>query len=84
MKKTYMRPQICIENFVMDMAIASDSSTECYKSLVKAYESLPNTDFNGNNVTGIDDEEDFQIYLSKVGYDNSTSGYCYFTNARPS
>lgn len=77
-----MRPQIYIENFVMDMAIASDTTTEYYKTLLKAYDSLPNKDFDGDGQSGT--EEDWQTYLRLNDYDNSTSGYCYFTNGKPS
>lgn len=78
MKRIYEKPQVYVENYVMDMDIAADETTEYYKALKNAFAAMPNSqkDFTGD---GTITEADFQVYLSKMGYDNSTSGFCYFT-----
>lgn len=80
MKKVYIKPDIEIERFIMDIEIASGFNEEAYKLLRENWEADP-SDYNGD---GMIDEADFQYFLSISGFDNSTSNFCYFSFANVS
>lgn len=84
MKRAYEKPQVYVENFVMDMDIAADQETEYIKALRNAFAAIPvsQRDFDGDGV--YNEEADWNAYLSKMGYDNSTSGFCYHGFVGPS
>lgn len=76
MKKVYHKPEIQIENFVMDIAIAGSCNADVSEERKTAEEYWW-------NLGGKDDLADvypsFEDYLNGLGLDSSTSAYCYFT-----
>lgn len=92
MKREYTKPMVQMESFELDMHIAGPSSkTEEYYTLRETFEVMGYPDMDGVNGAwdGTDAnkevlEADFNAFLALSGYDNSTSGFCYHTNARPS
>lgn len=80
MKKEYMKPVAQMEQFTLDMQFASNTSTDWYQMLVHAWDEK-HCDMNGD---GQEDEADWEVFVALEGYDNSTSGFCYHTNVRPS
>lgn len=80
MKKKYEKPMVEMEQFMLDMHIAAPSSdVEWYWTLRNDFDLW----YGGENI-GADVEVEFARYLEKANFDNSTSGFCYHTNVRPS
>lgn len=92
MKREYTKPMVQMESFELDMHIAGPSpNTEEYYTLREAFAAMeyPNVDGLNGGWDGTDAniavlEADFNAFLALRGYDNSTSGFCYHTNVRPS
>jgi hypothetical protein len=71
-RKVYKKPTVEIDNFMMDVDILAGMS----KSELEAARFNYEFNFGGD----IADEAAFDEFLrAYYGYDNSTSGYCYFT-----
>lgn len=83
MKKEYIKPMAQMEQFALDIQFASDISSEMYQTLYQSFENggVQEHDFNGN---GELDNEDWNTFLGYQGYDNSSSGFCYHGNVKPS
>lgn len=82
MKKEYTKPMAQMEKLTFDMQFAANTSADWYQEAKNAFESNKNVfDVDGDGVLS---EAEWNAFLPKFGYDNSTSGYCYFSNVKPS
>lgn len=83
MRLEYEKPEIIVEDFKIDIDIARSCSgiNQQMQDLLEYWNGMSedekNEDYGG---TG---EDAFQDFLKIMGYDNSTSGYCYFTSSTP-
>lgn len=80
MKKTYIKPEIQIEKFEMDIAMLEMvlPGSKLYDDLKKYYDTVMVPQGAPK------DDAVFDAWVKSMGYDTPTSGLCYFTPTQPS
>lgn len=74
MRKLYQKPEVGIENFILDIAVASGNPT--YDAIRKAFETV-----NGRPPK---DDAEFQAFITTHSALDGNDGWCYFTAYVPS
>lgn len=79
MKKLYRKPVIQMEKFNMDIEIMAGVDSKQWNDWKQLYRLTHGGQEPSSNA-------EFTAWLASdvVGYDNSTSGYCFFTAIEPS